>query len=76
MIRRIVVVITSMLLSLVFASSAMAGVLSVAPPAQGGATCIGPAWGTPAVHGAWNAHFNGAAPDETSAVIHEPACPH
>lgn len=76
MVRRIVVVTTSMLLSLVFASSAMAGVFSVAPPGNGGATCIGPAWGTPAINGAWNAHFNGAAPDGTSAVIHDLACPH
>jgi len=76
MFRRIVLVTTLMLLSLVFASGAAAGVFSVSAPAQGGASCIGPAWGTPAINGAWSAHFNGAAPDGTSAVIHDLSCPH
>lgn len=65
-----------------FAPVAQAGsVLTVVPPGTGEVTaeCVGPDWDKTAAVGnmaPWNAHWNGEAPDGTSAVIHDFACDH
>jgi hypothetical protein len=59
-----------------FIGSAAAGSLVVTPPsgANPPADCVGPLVGATPNLSPWNSHFNGAAPDGTSAVVHDPAC--
>jgi len=63
-------------LSLTVVGSAAAGSLVVNPPsgANPPADCVGPLVGATPNLSPWNAHFNGAAADGTSAVDHDPAC--
>jgi hypothetical protein len=77
--RMAVLAVLSLALSLMaFVGIAAGGVLVVNPPSgvNPPADCVGP--GAPSSMpnlAPWNAHFNGAAPDGTSAVDHPGTCP-